>query len=164
MDEHCVEVASEYAECKVGRAEDILDIYGEKSFDLVMLSHVLEHIDNPISALTQVASVTRRWIVIAVPNPLRPRIQLKYSARSRNYSNKGHAYSWDRSHLSNFLTNKNDLEIVEWAVDRVRVVPFKLLRKSVRKIGLLDRLERSLMSSLFPYYADSLIALCRLKK
>ena len=162
MDPRCVRQARQYGECEIGKVENILEMYGSNSFDIIIMSHVLEHIDNPIEALETLKTVTRRWIVLAVPNPLRPIIQLKYTLRSKNYSNKGHVFSWDRSHFENFLQRKNQLEIVEWATDRIRLIPFRAIRRAVRKVGLLDAIERRFLAHSFPYFSDSLIVLCRL--
>lgn len=161
MDPTCVANASDFAECDQGTVEDIEDLYGRNSFDLIVLSHVLEHLEDPLMVLEAVKRVTRKWVVVAVPNPLRPRIQLKYTWHSSNYSNKGHVFSWDRSHLENFLVRKSGLEIVAWAVDRVRVVPYDPIRSIAKSVGLLDLLERRILADRLPYYSDSLIALCK---
>lgn len=160
FDENCVEKAQKYGPCKKVSFSEIDKVYKRGEFDLVILSHVLEHMQHPTDILKKIKKITS-WIVLAVPNPLRPKIQIKYSIRGKNYSNKGHYHSWDHSHFENFLSRYNDLEIVKWETDRVRIIPSRYLRKPLRILGLLDNLELKLMPNLLPFYSDSLIVLVK---
>ena len=36
---------------------------------------------------------------------------------------------WDRSHWMNFLENIAELEVVEYPVDEVRIIPHRLIKK-----------------------------------
>jgi len=159
IDATCVEKASQFGDCQVASFTEVNKIFSESEFDLVILSHVLEHMEYPTGTLSKIREITK-WMTIAVPNPLRLKIQMKYSVWGKNYSNKGHYHSWDRSHFHNFLTRFNDLRIEKWGIDRVRVIPFGFLRKPLNEIGILDPLEINIMPKILPYYSDSLIALC----
>lgn len=161
LDERCVKEGSKYGPCKIA---DIMDLETElagETFDLTVLSHVLEHIPSPIEAVRVLKRVSSQWIVLAVPNPGRPHIFMKYSLTSRDYSNRGHVYSWDRSHFTNFLTQFVGLEIVAWSSDGVRFLPGRLVRSPLRRLGLLDRIEGA-VGRRFPYLSTSLIVLCRI--
>lgn len=130
-------------------------------FNLVLLSHALEHTPNPVDVVNEMKAVTKKWLVLAVPNPIRPKILMKYGLSGRDYSNKGHYYSWDRSHFQNLLTSYCGLEIVKWATDDVRVIPFKGLRAVFRAVRVLDWLETKFLARCFPYFSSSLIVLCK---
>lgn len=58
---------------KVTTAElNVRDIYNcqypDKSFDLVMNTEVLEHLEYPERALTEIKRLTKRWVILSVPN------------------------------------------------------------------------------------------------
>jgi len=87
---------------------DAHDIVFKERFDIIILSHVLEHFDDPGDIISQIKKVSKRWIIVACPNPIRFKVLVKHALFRRNYSNLGHVYSWDRSHLTNFLEFHND--------------------------------------------------------
>ena len=66
------------------------------------MSHVLEHMKNPIDVLNNLKKC--QMALIAVPNPIRPKILFKYYIFNNDYANKGYLYSWDQSHFTNFIT------------------------------------------------------------
>ena len=161
LDERCVEAGAKYGPCSVVDIMDLETEFAGETFDLTVLSHVLEHIPSPIEALQILKRVSSRWIVLAVPNPGRPHVFMKYSLASRDYSNRGHVYSWDRSHFTNFLTGFAGLEVVAWSSDGVRFLPGRLVRSPLRRLGLLDSIEGA-VGRRFPYLSTSLVVLCRI--
>ncbi|MEK6893424.1 MAG: class I SAM-dependent methyltransferase [Nanoarchaeota archaeon] len=48
-----------------GRVEDYI---GNKKFDIVICTEVLEHLDNPVEAIKKLKSWSKRFIIISVPN------------------------------------------------------------------------------------------------
>jgi 2-polyprenyl-3-methyl-5-hydroxy-6-metoxy-1,4-benzoquinol methylase len=51
------------------------DIYShDESFDIIIASHVLEHVPNPIKFLQRLQELSREWVIVACPwreSPLR---------------------------------------------------------------------------------------------
>lgn len=161
MDPRCVELSQKYSPCVCESMENASRVFGSEDFNLVLLSHALEHTANPVDIINEMKIVTKKWIILAVPNPIRPKILMKHALFSKDYSNKGHYYSWDRSHFHNLLTTYCGLEIVKWATDDIRVIPFKRLRSLFRAVRILDWLETKFLPRCFPYFSSSLIVLCK---
>jgi len=161
FDNKCIQVAKKFGNVIHGSINDLDKIFTNDSFDMVIASHVLEHMENPKQVLDKIKKVTKRWILIAVPNPLWPKGIVKYNLiLRRNYSNKGHLYCWDRSHFTNFLENHCGLKIERWGIDGVQIIPFKYIRKLLASIGMLDLIEIRLGGLILPYFSTSLITLC----
>jgi len=163
FDEKCISMAKRYANAKLVSLDNLDNEFDVRSVDMVILSHVLEHMPNPIDILKRVKRISRRWLILAVPNPIRPKILAKYAMRSKNYSNLGHLYSWDRSHFHIFLERHNRLRIIKWATDDVRVIPFAAFRRLLQKAKVLDLIELRLLPRWFPYFSSSLITLCEVR-
>ncbi len=159
FDKTCVVCSSQYATTVQGDMNQIDSLFHEH-FDVVIFSHSLEHMESPKTILKK-ASKIASYMIIAVPNPVRPKILLKYALFSKDYSNKGHYYSWDRSHLNNFLTRCCGLQIENWSVDRVKIFPLKPLRKFLDFLKVLDYVELKLLPKCFPYFSSCLITLCK---
>jgi SAM-dependent methyltransferase len=116
FDQRCVQLASSVGEAVLGDINEANKILKGETFDLILLMHVLEHLKEPVKTINVIKELGGRWILIAVPNPIRPKILLKYALLGKDYSNKGHCYSWDRSHFSNFIvaqseSNCNSLQV-----------------------------------------------------
>ena len=126
-----------------------------ESFDVVLSSHVLEHIENPKAAVQIMKKISRRWLVIAVPNLTR---LVNWFLRKPRYINPGHLHGWDAHHLKTFLEVNCGLKIVRWKQD---VVLLTYLRRSfIRKARPFRFLEESLLPFIIPQGANSLIVLC----
>ena len=54
-DSQCVEIASEYGEAVPLNIEDPVAQFGEKSHDVVICFHVLEHVPNPREVASQLS-------------------------------------------------------------------------------------------------------------
>lgn len=159
LDPECVALSNRYGRCRLGRAEDIPDLFAENQFDLVIASHLLEHCENPKEVVRKMKHVTNRWMIFAVPNPLRPMV-IQMMIRRILYSNPAHLQAWDASHFHYFLTVHCDVKIVRWEPDYVAVVPTLFLRRLLRLVRVLDFIEVGLLPPLFPYFSASLITLC----
>lgn len=137
------------------KINDVSDLYEQDvQYDVIVLSHVLEHLTNPYDSLRGIYSILRKGgiLIIAVPNPLELPV-LFNSLRRKNYVNRGHAYAWDRSHWINFLENIVGYTVVEYTED---FVPIPGLRTSRMFEGLQVMLTRVL-----PWFSHSHIAVIR---
>jgi len=161
FDEECLRIARKFGDCLQADINDIDRLFSINTFDIIITSHSLEHMKAPVSMINKMKNISKEWLILAIPNPIRPKILFKYALRNRNYSNKGHYYSWDRSHFHNFLEIKCQLKIVKWETDYVQVMPGKYLRKIPGGPTLLDLLEVKIIPKMFPYFSTSLISLCK---
>jgi SAM-dependent methyltransferase len=156
-DPTCVGQAQEYMSCVLGDVTDVSNLFQPRSFDVVVLSHVLEHMQRPVEVVESLLSVSKRWLIIAVPNPTRLQVVLKLGFLGRDYANRGHLFSWDKSHLTRFLENGCGLRIHQWASDGVRVLPGR-----VRELlpSVIDRVETTVLPKYLPALSTSLMVLC----
>jgi SAM-dependent methyltransferase len=77
-----------------------------ESFDVVVSSHVLEHIDHPETALAAMAAKAE-WLVLEVPleKCLWPEFAARLRGRSREDNPLGHVNFWDKRGFNAFLKN-----------------------------------------------------------
>jgi 2-polyprenyl-3-methyl-5-hydroxy-6-metoxy-1,4-benzoquinol methylase len=92
----------------------------ERRFDVIAVSHVLEHLHNPVDGLRQVMQLLRPKgvAVLAVPNPARPNV-LFGNLFGLVGCNVRHVVAWDPGHWRNFLVNIMGLRIIESGTDYV---------------------------------------------
>lgn len=92
---------------------DVYDLpYKDNSFDLVICTEVLEHLDEPSKALKEVLRTSKRYVLISVPNE--PFFMLGNFIRGQNLPRLGndpeHINHWTISSFLGFL-KKNGLKI-----------------------------------------------------
>jgi SAM-dependent methyltransferase len=93
--------------------------FPDGAFDLTILSHVIEHLDNPLSALSESSRVAR-FIVVEVPtekvfsNFVRTRILHRPYP---SLASAGHVQFWSPSSIATFLEREAGLEIVNRHTD-----------------------------------------------
>jgi len=109
------------------------------SFDAVHISHVLEHIENPLDALAELKRVSREWVIISVPNAVYGRITC---------DDPEHLYSWNQATLRNLL---------ETQFKDVKISAYPTI-KSKEKRSNLRTLKRLLLSLFLKH--DTLTAIC----
>ncbi len=161
IDPKCVELSSRYSFCTLGNIEDLASTFQENQFDVVIASHILEHCENPYQALTMLKHVSKRWLVLAVPNPLRPKVVF-LNLMKQFYSHKTHFYAWDASHFSNFLVHHGNLTIVKWYGDGFHIPLMGRIRLQTDKLDkgfFLDTLEAKILPLALPYFTTSHIVL-----
>jgi SAM-dependent methyltransferase len=96
----------------VGRADDLP--FPDGSFSVAVLSHVLEHLQDPVAALHE-ASRIARFVVVEVPtekvlnNVVRTKLLLRPYA---SIALAGHVQFWSPSSIARFLTADAGLEIL----------------------------------------------------
>lgn len=121
---------------------------------VIVLSHVLEHVHSPLTALQECRKLGAEWVVIAVPNLARWTL-----ASKAQLVNRGHQFGWDRHHLRTFLECHAGFEIDTWVTDKV-TLPFRR-HPLILNNPLFQYMENRFMPSLFPQLATSLVVLCR---
>jgi 2-polyprenyl-3-methyl-5-hydroxy-6-metoxy-1,4-benzoquinol methylase len=132
-----------------------------RELDLVVMSHVLEHMLDPVGALRATLTLLRPGghLLLAVPNPVRPGV-IFASCLRRDYVNRGHVVAWDRAHWMNFLERILALEVVRYASDTVPVFPERWKRRTGAFGAFLGRAEERL-AGLLPWLSFSHIAVVR---
>ncbi|OGH11074.1 MAG: hypothetical protein A3B38_02715 [Candidatus Levybacteria bacterium RIFCSPLOWO2_01_FULL_36_13] len=88
--------------------------YKAKSFDLVVCTEVLEHLENPKNALLELIRVSKKYILLSVPNE--PWFMLGNFLRGKNLSRFGndieHIQHWSSNSFEKFVTLKG-VKIIE---------------------------------------------------
>ena len=110
--------------------------YPKLQVDCLVLSHVLEHTDNPIVVLTHLKKMVKPKgiMIVAVPNPTRPTVFIGNFYRN-HYVNLGHRFAWDPSHWKNFLENILQFEVEKYFSDQVLLFPGFIGRRIARVFG-----------------------------
>jgi 2-polyprenyl-3-methyl-5-hydroxy-6-metoxy-1,4-benzoquinol methylase len=129
-----------------------------KPFDLIVLSHVLEHLQEPAQVLTGISTLLapKGQLLIALPNVCHWRTRLQILQGQFRYQDAG---VLDRSHLRFFtywtavelIVNSHDLEMVQHApVGGAILGPLrKLLPQKVSES--IDRITTRIWPNLFGY-------------
>ena len=89
----------------------------DKTYDLVMSSEVLEHMDNPETALRELMRVSKKYIFISVPRePLWCVLNLARGKYITSWGNTpGHVNHWGKNELIRWINSVSD----EWLVVNV---------------------------------------------
>ena len=165
MDAECIKMRGAYGQVKKLTAEEFsLDIFDAR-FDCIILSHVLEHIENPRQFIVRLTSSYKGLIVISIPNPYYSLPFLKALLGMKiNYVNKGHLYSWDWFHFKTFIEIGCNLEILNFYFDSVALPFQKESRSLLYRMGLLYSIENRLLRMLLPRFCRSITAVIRTKE
>jgi SAM-dependent methyltransferase len=157
MDVNCVELSSGYGTVFQANIEDLEKFYRQKYFDLIILSHVLEHISMPVTSLIKLMNLAKSGVLLAVPNPYYlPFVARALLRMSFQPANEGHWYSWDYSHL-NIFAKRCGFSVKKWYYDSV-ALPFTRPIRSALGFKLLYLVEVKLLRTLFPRFCRSIIA------
>lgn len=153
IDATCLDLTGERVELErkilIREVEELFDV--DEQFDVVVVSHCLEHLRRPVEAVHGLLGLAkpRGVLILAVPNPVMPTVILG-NLWKRNWVNPGHVVAWDRSHWINFLENICGLDVLRYTQD---YVPFPYSQK----IRVLRPIEL-LLARVFPWFANSHIA------
>jgi len=157
MDAECVKMSDQFGDVVTADISKIPEIYEKESFDLVIASHILEHLDNPRQGVEFLKQATKKYLIIAVPN-LSSFTNLFWFKKAPGFVNKGHKVGWDPAHLHTFLVYTCGLNVLCWKADRV------LIHSRFVKLAKIFRVENTLKDNilprLFPLQSRSLIVLC----
>lgn len=79
--------------------------YKDSSFDLIICTEVLEHLDNPIKAVEELKRVTKKHIILSVPNE--PLFTIQRFLRGKNMFKLGdhpeHIQHWSSGKFEKFV-------------------------------------------------------------
>jgi len=151
----CALASKPYGHTIVADLTTLDSLFPNGYFDLVVCSHVLEHIENPRRAVEAMKKITARWLVIVVPNLLR--LQNVFLRRPR-IINEGHLHGWDAHHLRTFLEVGCRLRIIRWIRDGIYLTP--LHRGAFLHSRILRGIEYGALPFLAPLAGGSLIVVC----
>ena len=155
----CVAAASQVGQCKQGSIEDIKTLFSPGSFDVVVCSHVLEHLPSPYEALMKMSRLRARRYVFAVPNVVRGIRVARALAGSAKPDHEAHLFGWGRPEFTSLLRSTGFLT-EGWYADRVTLLAGRgsfgaLLTRA------LSCLETNYLPRLAPLLSSSLIVSCR---
>lgn len=159
LEQDCVELSRQYAQAELGGFDELAAMFPKRSFDVIVSSHVIEHVDNPLECLRQALALEADRYVIAVPNVLRCARLLRALVSSNRGDHPTHVFGWGRPEFQALL-ERAGLELIRWHCDRVTFNPVPgNLGASITRI--LSRFETGFLPKLFPGLSSSLIAECR---
>ena len=109
---------------KYADVQELSKYYSNDIFDFISCLHVLEHTYCPIDALKEMAKVTKKYILVAVPNA-------RHIAHNEHDT---HLYSWNRKTLKNLIKE------VKFKKFSIYEDSFSLLPNMVRKLPIINQM------------------------
>jgi ubiquinone/menaquinone biosynthesis C-methylase UbiE len=103
INEDYVKEAKQYIEAYQMKAEQ-LD-FPDKSFDTAIMLEVLEHLEDPYKALEEVVRVTRKNLILSVPNLGPLDVCVEYNVIMHHFFETTHRNFFTQSMLERFLLN-----------------------------------------------------------
>lgn len=98
----------EYPNLKITQGSIYELPYKDNSFDVVLCTEVLEHMDNPTKALHELVRVSKKYLLLSVPNE--PFFMLAQLFRGKNWSRFGndieHINHWSFLSFQKFVSPK----------------------------------------------------------
>ncbi len=89
--------------------------YKDNSFDLVMATEVLEHLEDPKKAFSELQRVSSRYVILSVPNE--PLFMIANFLRGKNLGRWGndveHIHHWSSKSFQKFSTLNSQLSILK---------------------------------------------------
>lgn len=162
MDEECVRLSSRYAPAQKLAIEEVTQENFDSGFDCIVLSHVLEHLENPRQTLLQLSSLTTGVMVVSIPNlHYAPWVVRSLLRMNLDYVNEGHLQGWDWAHFKNLVENGCGKEVLEWFYDSVSVPFPEGFKKSLHKIGALDSIDNGILRATLPRFSRSITAVIK---
>jgi ubiquinone/menaquinone biosynthesis C-methylase UbiE len=163
IDAKCVEIASQHGKVSMGDYADLGE-FNEGVFDLLVSSHSLEHLHEPLEDLKKLCRLSNQYVLLALPNPMSLENVVASLFRRILPVMPGHISVWDHRHLNNLVRTHAKLEPVFWSGDFVRCIPRRYgIRSALHKVGLVKIIEAKLMMKLIPFYSNSIVVLCKKK-
>jgi 2-polyprenyl-3-methyl-5-hydroxy-6-metoxy-1,4-benzoquinol methylase len=96
-----VEEASKHVHALCMRAEKLE--FPDKSFDTVILLEVLEHLEDPYAALSEILRVTRENLIVSVPNISPMKECVEYNVVMHHFLESTHVNFFTKNMLERFL-------------------------------------------------------------
>ena len=162
LEPECVTAAGQFGTCRQGNIEDIHRLFPDIQFDVVLCSHVLEHLDSPYASLKTLASLGAEKYVFAVPNLLRPARILRALFGSMGGDHPEHVHAWAYAEFTALLS-RCGFHDFQRHTDRVTLNPFHG-RLGAKLTRWLEPMETIFAPKFFPMLSSSIIVSCRLKQ
>lgn len=126
-----------------------LSFLENRTFDAILLSHVLEHLKDPVAVLRQALSYLRvgGQMLIAVPNVMEYKYRLRFLCGRFEYEDCG---ILDRTHLHFFTWYTADRDLIG------RIKELKTVRKMAEGAAPLWILRRMIFPSVVSRHIDAL--------
>ncbi|MGA2967578.1 MAG: class I SAM-dependent methyltransferase [Candidatus Levyibacteriota bacterium] len=103
-----------YPDIKISQGSIYKLPYKDNAFDLVLCTEVLEHLDKPQDALKELVRVSKKYLVISVPNE--PFFMFAQLVRGRNWSRFGndieHINHWTMFGFPQFVKKNSKVKIL----------------------------------------------------
>lgn len=102
--------------------------FADRSFDLVLCCEVLEHLDDPLQGLREIARISRRHVIVSVPHePIWRVLNMARGAYLADLGNTpGHIQHWSRRGFVRFVSQVLRIRAVRsplpWTVVAAEVV------------------------------------------
>ena len=136
--QECIDITSSRVDIetayRVSDSQEVQEI--SKGFDIIILSHVIEHTRDPIEAIANCRSMLKDdgILVLVAPNVLSIRC-LAAVLRGNPNCNEGHVMAWDEAHWKNFIRNFSSMNVLEFSHDEAhlfsRLTPINSIRKKI---------------------------------
>ena len=149
INQECLNSSRKFSDVKLLSVYDLDEI--TEKFDYVVCSHVLEHCDNPIHAIKNLLKVSKKKVIIAVPNLAR---LANFGIRNPRIINDEHNFGWDCHHLKTLLVKKFNIDKIKFIQDGV-TIPF--LRNRFFYNFLVKSIEYKILPKIMPFQSNSLI-------
>lgn len=163
VDPECVKRASRFGPAVQLDPDRPVQQFGARSFDVVTCFHVLEHVENPRKTLSELAQISRQYVLIAVPN-LRYLNLLFTRTVDIAFVNEGHLQSWDHWHLRSLAERHCGLEWVDWGFDATRLPILSSVSEKIFGTKAAIWLDTVPFRKLFPFHGISVIGLFKVRK
>ena len=159
LDEECLRLSRRFGPATKVDIEKITPDTFDQQFDCIVMSHVLEHLENPRQTLGRLAMFSKGLMIIAVPNPYYLQFVFRSLLRTKiDYVNVKHLYSWDWYHFRTFIELGCGLRIVEFRHDSVALPVTAPVRRWLYNRGWLAPIEDRFLKALLPRFCRSITA------
>jgi len=163
LDPECVRISSAYGQTKLLNVENPVGQLGENAYDVVVCLHVLEHVDSPVNLLRDLSCISKKYVVLAVPN-LRILSGLFRRRIDLSQVNEGHLQSWDHCHLLNLAERHCGLKLLSWGFDATVLPCISHILYKTCGVRTTIRIETGLFKQMFPFHGLSVIGLFEIGK
>ncbi|MBN1909738.1 MAG: class I SAM-dependent methyltransferase [Pirellulales bacterium] len=157
----CVAMSSRHGACVTGSVEEAADLFQPGQFDVIVLSHVLEHLPDPVGVLRTLRAMNAAAYVFAVPNVHRAARLVRALVGSARPDHPLHLFAWGRAEFTSLLGSVG-FRPLRWRRDRVTINPLGgAVGLAIGRV--LAPLEVHLLPHVFPELSSSLIVTCQPK-
>jgi len=165
-DSSCTEKASKFGTIFNRPIEDLDKLLPEQHFEVLICSHVLEHVSNPLFVLKLMVSKVSKYVFLVVPNTLSVNNIIRTIFMSRPPVNKGHLQAWDTAHFLNLIQKAHLKPISKTKTENVSFFPYRFFEKILGEkvilwIRRIDFLGFFLLPKVFPRFGTSIISVCK---